>query len=57
MPIFEYKCPRCHKTQEEIVLSPANPPIVLHEHNSKIYALDRVLFSVPAKRNPRHGEG
>ena len=55
MPIREYKCPKCKKIQEEIVLA-NRPEKFLHEHGGKIYELDLVPFSVPARRNPRHGE-
>lgn len=61
MPIVEYKCPKCGLIQEQFqktlktqrVLCIGESDIVAHPMTE----CDRVEFSVPAKRNPRHGEG
>lgn len=59
MPIFEYKCP-VHGKFERLLSAEDRPeavpcPGLLGQPCLKIAPL--VHFSVPAKRNPRHGEG
>jgi len=58
MPIREWKCPQCGNVIEAVVGQNENPLALCLKHpEGKAVAMDLVVFSVPAKRNPRHGEG
>lgn len=57
MPIREYKCPQCGNVVEALVQSNDEPIVICVKHlDNKGFRMDQVEFSVPAKRNPRHGE-
>jgi hypothetical protein len=59
MPMVEYKCPKCELVVEQFQTSWKTRRIICEGktevHNA--FEMDRVEFSVPAKRNPRYGEG
>jgi hypothetical protein len=66
MPIYEYECP-IHGKFEKILMGqfdqtsvpcPFSDPINYEGQLEKCWHRGRLVeFSVPAKRNPRHGEG
>ena len=55
MPIREFQCPQCKRVIEIVRFSEDSP--VLCDHKGKKIAMDLIEFSVPARRNPKYGEG
>lgn len=55
MPMREFRCPQCGKVAEAFRSRLDQSP-VLCDHDGKKVAMDRIEFSVPAKRNPKYGE-
>ena len=60
MPIREFKCPKCGNVIEALLREKLTemPWVICLKHpEGHGVSMDLVEFSVPAKRNPRHGEG
>ena len=64
VPIYEFVCPKHGKFEKLLVRTDwfgwLCPKIVGHKGDSNVFCGEkspRIEFSVPAKRNPRHGEG
>ena len=59
MPIVEYKCPTCGLVVEKLQTTSKTQKVIcigesdITAHNQ--FEMERVQFSVPAKRNPRYG--
>lgn len=53
MPIFEYNCLQCGKKVEQYVVGAIEARLPLCAECGK--QMERVEFSVPAKRNPEKG--